>query len=389
MHPHIPARDIWWVAAGSAGYGARYVRLRVRVARTARRAYAPDPTGELLRLQTLYGYNAHSLVSIAPGASLWSADEIDGAVIYNKFGRVWLAAGDPLSHPDESCELARQFVAAARRQRKIAVFAPASERFARAAVAAGLCAVKVGASPYFDLATWGPRGDRAKNMRSGVNRASRAGIEIEALETVGEDFRQEAAALCRAWLQTRRAAASFGWLFALDPLRHAAHKKFFAARDRAGALVGLLAASPIPARDGWYLEDVLRLPDAPHGTADLLVVEALRRLRDDGARLATLGTSLLAADGDDDVSTDSHAQTRRALRLCASHLGAFYNFAGLRRFKAKFAPTWWESEYVLAPPGATVAPRVAYALTRAVVPGGGVRLVARQLARGRARRASV
>src|SRR5689334_9353869 len=100
----IPLRELWWlVAGGGAGYGARYVRLRVSTARGARRGAAAeaDPTGELLRLQTLYGYNAHSLVSIAPGARLWSTPEIDGAIIYSEFGRVWLAAGDPLAPAEE------------------------------------------------------------------------------------------------------------------------------------------------------------------------------------------------------------------------------------------------------------------------------------------------
>src|SRR5258705_4059182 len=93
----IPIHDLWWLAAGgSAGYGARYMKARVDAALTARRrSRLPDPTGELLRLQTLYGYNPHSLVSIAPGALLWSTPDIDGAIIYGEFGRVWLGRPRP------------------------------------------------------------------------------------------------------------------------------------------------------------------------------------------------------------------------------------------------------------------------------------------------------
>src|SRR5258708_761958 len=128
----IPVRDLWWLAAGGAGVGARYMKTRIDAVLTARqRRRLPDPTGELLRLQTLYGYNPHSLVSIAPGALLWSTPEIDGAIIYGEFGRVWLAAGDPLSPLEDMAELARRFAAFARRKGRVVAFAPTSTEFAR------------------------------------------------------------------------------------------------------------------------------------------------------------------------------------------------------------------------------------------------------------------
>src|SRR5216110_3822842 len=124
LHIYIPVRHLWWLAASSgAGYGARYMKARINFAVAARRRRrTPDPTGELLRLQTLYGYNPHSLVSIAPGALLWSTPDIDGAIIYGEFGHVWLAAGDPLAPPDEAAELARQFAAFARKRNRVVAF---------------------------------------------------------------------------------------------------------------------------------------------------------------------------------------------------------------------------------------------------------------------------
>src|SRR5213592_1923791 len=105
MHSHIPVHDWWWLAAG-AGYGARYVTHRFRL---MRRSPLTDPDSDLLRLQSLYGYNAHSLVSLAPGALAWQMDGIDGAVIYNRFGHVWLAAGDPLVGTDDLALLVKGF----------------------------------------------------------------------------------------------------------------------------------------------------------------------------------------------------------------------------------------------------------------------------------------
>jgi lysylphosphatidylglycerol synthetase-like protein (DUF2156 family) len=379
---YIPIRQLWWLAAsGGAGYGARYMKARIDFAISERRRRrAPDPTGELLRLQTLYGYNAHSLVSIAPGALLWSSPDIDGAIVYGEFGSVWLAAGDPLASADEKTELARQFAAHAKKHNRIVAFVPSSAEFAGRLAPRDFAATKVGAAPYFDLKTWNPRGDPAKKLRAGINQARRAGVTVEAVdEEIDDTLKQETAALCLRWLEGRRAGTTFGWLVALNPFLHTQHKKYFAARMD-GKLVGFLAASPIPARKGWYVEDVLRQPDAPQGTATLLVYEALQSLKKEGAALATLGTSPLASQGANDIPTENR-MAARVLELASTRLGSFYNFEGLRRFKGKFVPTWWESEYALTQRGVTIPPRVAHAIVRAIVPGGLTQLLTRQALR--------
>ena len=344
-----------------------------------RRRRLPDPTGELLRLQTLYGYNAHALVSIAPGALFWSTPEIDGAIVYSEFGRVWLAAGEPLARAEDKAELARQFLAHAREHNRVIAFVPATTSFACALESRDFSSVKVGAAPYFDLKTWNPRGDSAKKIRAEMNQARRAGVTVESLQHIDADAKQEAAELCLRWLGNRRAATSFGWLVALDPFRHSDHKKYFVARAN-GKLVAFLAASPIPARKGWYLEDVLREPDAPAGAATLLVFEALQALKKDGAELATLGTAPLATDGSNEISSEQSV-VARALRVASKRFSGVYNFEGLRRFKGKFAPSWWESEYVVAQRGVAIPPRVANAVIHALIPRGLPQLLTRQALR--------
>ena len=377
----IPIHDLWWIAAGgSAGYGARLMKSRIETALAARRRKRlPDPTGELLRLHALYGYNAHSLVSIAPGALRWSTPEIDGAVIYGEFGRVWLAAGDPLAPFEDRAELARQFAADAKKKNRVVAFVPVTSEFAGLMAPNDFAAVKVGAAPYFDLPNWNPRGECAKKLRAGVNQARRDGVEIGEVPAIDQKLRTEAAQLCLSWLGSRRSATTFGWLVALDPFLHFEHKRYFTARVD-GKLVGFLAASPIPLRKGWYLEDVIREPNAPGGMTTLLVAETLKRLKDEGAILATLGTAPLADDGADDVPTENR-RVARALDIASSKLGGFYNFAGLRQFKGKFVPSWWESEYALHQRGVAIPPRVGHAIVRALVPGGLSLLLTRQALR--------
>lgn len=377
---HFFVRHLWLiVAGGGVGVAGRYVHLYVR---HTQKLLLPDPAVDLLPLHKLHGYNAHTLAGIAPGIRVWSCSDKTGAVAYNEFGKVWLVPGDPLASVENLAKVSEAFLQKARASRRVVGFMPATEQFAKQSKSLGLRAIKIGSAPYFDLATWAPRGDRAKKARAGVNQARRAGVRVTEIITIDEQLVRETACLCKSWLTTRRSAIKFEWLFNVDLFRHKDKKKYFVARDATGKLVGFLAASPIPARHGWYLEDVLRSKNAPNGTTDLLVVEVLDRLKRSGAELATLGTAPMAMA----VSVGPQVQDSRLLAklawLVANCVSVFYNFEGVRRFKTKFAPSWWESEYVLMSRELTAPVRVTRAFVQAIVPAGPSTLIARQLRRG-------
>src|SRR5205807_4023751 len=137
-------------------------------------------------------------------------------------------------------DVTREFMEYARGKKKIVAFLPATEKFARSAASNNVNIVKIGASPYFDLQNWNPRGNSAKKLRLGVNHGRKAGISVEQVMDVTERFRQEVTELGENWMGSRRAGIKFGWLFELAPFQNAEAKKFFAARDSDGRLVGLL-----------------------------------------------------------------------------------------------------------------------------------------------------
>jgi phosphatidylglycerol lysyltransferase len=366
------------VAGSGVGVAGRYLRLYMR---HAHKLILPDPAIDLLRLYQLHGYNAHALVGISRGIRLWTSLQTEGVVPYNEFGKVWLVPGDPLASAEDLAQVSGSFLRKAKAEGRVVGFMPATEQFARHSGELGLRAVKIGSAPYFDLTTWAPRGDRAKKARAGVNQARRAGVYVTQVVEVDQKLVRETACLCKSWLTTRRSAIRFEWLFTVDLFQHKEQKQYFTARDVNGKLVGFLAASPIPARNGWYLEDVLRSKNAPNGTTDLLVVEVLDSLKRSGARLATLGTTLMATEGGANPRVHISPVLSTVAWSVARCFSIFYNFNGVRRFKAKFAPSWWESEYVLMSPNITAPPRVFGAFVQAIVPAGPTYLIARQLSR--------
>ena len=329
-----------------------------------------EESSELCGLRSRYGYNEHSLIGSSLDSEVWVSADKSGAVAYTESGGIWMVAGEPFAADIDLVRITNEFVSHARELKKTVAFLPATERFAAAVASDDVRIVKIGASPYFDLTTWDPRGNSAKHLRTGVNRARRAGLVVTEITDLTQEFRSDVERLTSEWGGKRRAGVRFGWLFELMPFENAEFKKYFAAHDADGRMVGVLAASSIPARDGWYLEDVIRGNDAPDGTSDILVFEALKMLAAQGAKIATLGTVPLSVRGDEGISCGHNRAVEAMLNISRKQLKALYNFDGLGHFKSKFVPTWWENEYVVVTKGHLLPPRVANALFNIAIPGG-------------------
>src|SRR5438874_3634523 len=151
------------------------------------------------RLQSLYGYNEHSFLGVSVQRHVWTGTDLDGAVSYTESGDVWVVAGEPLGSEENLPAITREFMEFARKKKKIVAFLPATEKFARYAAEHDVKIVKIGASPYFDLQNWNPRGNTAKKLRLGVNHGRNAGISVEQVTEVTERFRQEVTELSENW----------------------------------------------------------------------------------------------------------------------------------------------------------------------------------------------
>ena len=231
----------------------------------------------------------------------------------------------------------------------------------------------VGAEPVWDPAGWAAIYDTHSSVRSQVNRARNKGVVAE-LWVGGTAPLQR---VLDEWL-ARRGLPALG--FMTDPLvlDHLGARRVLAAVQD-GVLVGYLLMAPVPARDGRFVEWVIRGDRAPNGTAALLLDRAFRLAAAEGASFVTLGLVPLSSH-----APPSHPAPppliRAGLAWMRAHARRFYNFEGLERFKAKFRPDAWEPVWL-----ATAAPRVTagtlYAVADAFSRGRGpVRLVGRALA---------
>jgi phosphatidylglycerol lysyltransferase len=159
-----------------------------------------------------------------------------------------------------------------------------------------------------------------------------------------------------------------GFLVHLDPFSFPAYRRCFVA-DLDGAIVAFAGVIPVPAREGWFIEDVVRGARAPNGTAELLTDAVMTWTAEQGSDWLTLGLAPLAGD------------VTGLLRLARTGTSLLYDFEGLRRYKEKLRPTSWSPIYVLYPPAQSAASTIIDMLT-AFSRGGLLRFGLRTLQRG-------
>lgn len=269
-----------------------------------------------------------------------------GVVCYLEAPRAAVAWGDPLCRAEELSALVEEFARAMREERRGICFVAVCEATARVALAADFSVLKVGEEPWFDLATWyPPRGNRGKKLRWAVNHARAAGVEVEEYSPHrGRDRRVEGEVLevLSRWRTALGRPEPESFLRAA-PLEVAELKRIFLAR-RDGRVEAVLSCARLPAVNGWYLEDLIRVPEAVNGATELLVVEALRRLRISGATGAAFALAPMRGVGE---QLDSRAR-RLALLLGLSVRGfdRRYRFRAIARYEARFGPSEWRPRYI-------------------------------------------
>jgi phosphatidylglycerol lysyltransferase len=163
--------------------------------------------------------------------------------------------------------------------------------------------------------------------------------------------------------------------FLVEPqtLERLADRRVFVAELK-GQVVGFLVASPVPRRNGWLVEQIIRGHGAPNGTAELMIDAAVRAMAEGESEYVTLGLSPLSQRAA--ISQEENPLWLRwTLSWVRAHGRRFYNFDGLDAFKTKFQPERWEPVFaILNTPH--FSPVALYAIAEAFTKGTPIRAVA-------------
>jgi phosphatidylglycerol lysyltransferase len=293
-----------------------------------------------------HGWNATSFQILEPGFRYWFdgdgpksdvSEANEACVAYIDTGSAWVAAGAPIAEPERAPDAALKFVAAAAVNGRRACFFGTEDRFA---TTVPFAAMRIGEQPAWDPAAWDQVLRGARSLREQIRRGRAKGVTVRPFDPLhladpAGAPRASVERLIGRW-QSARPMPPMGFLVQIHLHSELAERRFFAA-TRDGELVGFLSMVPVFARRGWFVEDLMRSPEAPNGTAELLVDAAMRAADGEGSRYLTLGLAPLAG------------AVGPWLRIARRTGGPLYDFRGVHTFKAKLRPESWAPIFISYP----------------------------------------
>lgn len=348
------ADSIYLVGAASGGY-ALLMLLRPVLART------PATAAERERAREVVARHARSAVSplaLLPDKSYWFSDggSVIAFVVKSRFA---LALGDPIGPADDIPAAIRGFAAYCHRNDWSPAFYEALPDYLDDYAAVGLEALCIGEDAVVDLGEFTLEGKPGRALRPPVNKLTKAGYEAICYPPpLDPELLAELRVVSDEWLTGKHGNEkrfSLGWFFD----EYVVSTPVMVVRDADKAPVAFANLLDEAERREVTIDLMRHRQELENGVMDYLFVALLQWAQAAGYRTFNLGLSSLSGVGRE----ADDPMVERALHYVYEHVGRFYNFKGLHRFKEKFHPRW-EPRYLIHP-GVTSLPRVWTAIMRA------------------------
>jgi len=323
-----------------------------------------------------FGWNATAYQILNPGIELWFSRAGDGVVGYVRHRRTRVVGGAPICDASRLDSIAAEFVEDAHALGDQVCYFGAGERLEESyADRSEWSRVLLGAQPIWNPLHWTTAIAHRRSLRAQFNRARNKGVVVTEWAPERAENNPSLRRCLSQWLAARN-LPPLHFMVEPETLSHLRDRRVFVA-ERREAVVGFTVLSPVPGRNGWLVEQIVRGSNAPNGTAELLIDSAMRAVADSGATYVTLGLSPLSQRAGI-IPPPEPLWLRFILRWVRLHGSRFYNFVGLDAFKAKFNPESWEPIYGIAE-GTRFPPSALYAIAGAFSAGEPLRLVARAM----------
>lgn len=226
---------------------------------------------------------------LEPTSQIFWAGDGEGLIGYRVEAGCAVVFGDPVAKPEDKSALALAFHKFCQEQGYQTIYVVATENFAKWGQK-NLSGVLI---EYGERLIIDPHknpmeltGQHGVLVRKKVKHAKKDGLEIKEYLEKNPETDQAIEKVGEAWLEARH-----------GPQIHISHLRLF--KDTHGKrwfyaqkgkeIVGVIALNRIESHHGWLLNHLLLTPDAPHGAAEMLIVETLDKLAQEDCHYVSFG----------------------------------------------------------------------------------------------------
>ncbi|MCE2983283.1 MAG: DUF2156 domain-containing protein, partial [Parachlamydia sp.] len=286
-----------------------------------------------------------------------------GLIGYKVIDRYAFLYGDPLCKEENRLQLMQAFFQfAIEKDLKNIITLIASKEYTQWAYLQGMtrAAIEFGYELFIDPHD-DPRahtGTHASLVRRKMRHALKEGVEIQ--EYTSPDPTVEAALekVKTAWLQGRKGAQIH--ISHLDLFNHRLGKRWFYAQQKE-RFVGMVMLSRLESKQGWLIHHLIFVPDAPHGTPEILLLTVLDVLSKEGCHFATFGAVPANQLGE---LVGFKPFSRCFLPLVYRTINRMFHLGGKLKFWEKFHPE--QKPCLITFSNDSISPRAILALMRAL-----------------------
>jgi phosphatidylglycerol lysyltransferase len=293
-----------------------------------------------------HGWSSTAYQILNPGISHWFSATGDAVIGYVERHGVRIVAGAPVCSKERLAEIVVEFEkASAKHGLHVCYFCAESRLESVLRNSVGHSMALLGAQPVWQPQNWPRVFEHHASLKAQLNRARNKGVTVSEWSAERASHNPELLRSLHEWLATR----SFPTLhFLVEPmtLDRLYDRRIFVA-ERQSKVIGFVVASPVPMRNGWLIEQIIRGRGAVNGVSELMIDTAVRALAISGSAFVTLGLSPLSRRAVVQAEPPPF-WLRVLLNWVRAHGRRFYNFDGLDAFKTKFHPEHWEPIFAIS-----------------------------------------
>jgi phosphatidylglycerol lysyltransferase len=374
------ARELWWQfefdAAGPralrAVLGVALLGLGIGVSQLLRPAGArpgPPNTEEIDRARRIAVRQPRpdALLALMGDKSFLFSDSGLGFLMFATRGRTWAALGDPVGPPAEWPDLIWRFIELADSHGGRAAFYQIPASSLPLYLDAGLKILKLGEEARVSLPSFTLEGSARAGLRYALKRGERDQLQFEMIPPERVAFiMNEIGEVSNAWLSKHGSGGEKRFSVAAFQREYVLAQPVALLRQN-GEGIAFATVMTTDLRDEVTLGLMRLKPGSTSRFAmEYLFVRLIQHFREQGYHTFSLGTLPLSGFSAHRLAPSWH----RLARVIWSLGRRYYNFQGLRNFKAKFDPAW-EPRYLAA--SGWFGPYLALIDIAALIGGGGAR----------------